>query len=134
MTCSVTAELVLPDNLKAMLICTGLGDGYSNLITTTIHTISTTRFKQNYKEKLVPSIVKSVMGLPAKQRIVGNLPGSLEVLEVLVTRINRINKRHNRTLETRVLEGTRRKAKAMGKKKETRTKERLTEFMLLMRP
>ena len=38
------AGLVLPDNLKAMLLCTGLGDNYASLVTTAVHTIGTTEF------------------------------------------------------------------------------------------
>ena len=36
--------LVLPDNLKVMLLCTGLGDNYASLVTTAVHTIGTTEF------------------------------------------------------------------------------------------
>ena len=71
---------------------------------------------------------------PTRQKIVGNLPGNPEVLEILVIRINRTNRRHNRTLATRVLEGTiRRKAKAMVKAKE-KEKEKPMKLMLPMRP
>ena len=38
------AGLVLPNNLCAMLLCTGLGDNYASLITTAVHTIGTTDF------------------------------------------------------------------------------------------
>ena len=74
------------------------------------------------------------MGPPIKQRTVGSLQGNLEALEILVTRINRTNRKHNRTLVTRVLEGTiRRKAKAAVKAKE-QVKEKPMKLMLLMRP
>ena len=48
------AGLVLPDNLKVMLLCTGLGDGYASLITTAVHTIGTTEFTP---AKLIPMIL-----------------------------------------------------------------------------
>ena len=48
------AGLVLPDNLKAMLLCTGLGDNYASLVTTTVHTIGTTEFTP---AKLIPMIL-----------------------------------------------------------------------------
>ena len=48
------AGLVLPDNLKAMLLCTGLGDDYTSLVTTTVHTIGTTEFTPT---KLIPMIL-----------------------------------------------------------------------------
>ena len=38
------AGLVLPNNLCAMLLCTGLGDNYASLVTTGIHMIGTTEF------------------------------------------------------------------------------------------
>ena len=82
------------------------------------------------------------MELPTKQRTVGSSQGNLEALEILVTRINKTNRRRNRTLVTRVLEGTiRRKAKATVKAKEKATvkakekaKEKPMKLMLLMRP
>ena len=46
--------LVLPDNLKAMLLCTGLGDNYASLITTAVHTIGTMEFTH---AKLIPMIL-----------------------------------------------------------------------------
>ena len=46
--------LVLPDNLKAMLLCTGLGDNYASLVTTAVHTIGTTEFTP---AKLIPMIL-----------------------------------------------------------------------------
>ena len=48
------AGLVLPDNLKAILLCTGLGDNYASLVTTTVHTIGTTEFTS---AKLIPMIL-----------------------------------------------------------------------------
>ena len=48
------AGLVLPDNLKAMLLCTGLGDNYASLVTTAVHTIGTTEFTP---AKLIPMIL-----------------------------------------------------------------------------
>ena len=38
------AGLVLLENLRAMLLCTGLGDNYACLVTTTVHTIGTMEF------------------------------------------------------------------------------------------
>ena len=49
-----SAGLVLPDNLQAMLLCTGLGDNYASLVTTAIHTISTMDFTP---AKLIPMIL-----------------------------------------------------------------------------
>ena len=48
------AGLDLPNNLRAMLICTGLGDNYSNLVTTAIHTIGMTDFTPG---KIIPMIL-----------------------------------------------------------------------------
>ena len=48
------AGLVLPNNLHAMLLCTGLGDNYASLITTAIHTIGTIEFTP---AKLIPMIL-----------------------------------------------------------------------------
>ena len=48
------AGLVLPNNLKAMLLCIGLGDGYASLVTTAVHTIGTTEFTP---AKLIPMIL-----------------------------------------------------------------------------
>ena len=73
------------------------------------------------------------MGLPIRQRTVGNLLGNPEVLVIPVTRINRTNKRRNRTLVTRVLEGKGRKAKAAVKAK-VKVKEKPMKLMLPMRP
>ena len=47
------AGLDLPNNLHAMLICTGLGDAYSSLVTTAIHTIGTADFTP---DKILPMI------------------------------------------------------------------------------
>ena len=48
------AGLVLADNLRAMLLCTGLGDNYTSLVTTAVHTIGTTEFTPT---KLIPMIL-----------------------------------------------------------------------------
>ena len=48
------AGLVLPNNLKAMLLCTGLGDSYASLVTTAVHTIGMTEFTP---AKLIPMIL-----------------------------------------------------------------------------
>ena len=48
------AGLALPDNIKAMLLCTGLGDGYTSLVTTTVHMIGTMEFTP---AKLIPMIL-----------------------------------------------------------------------------
>ena len=48
------AGLVLPDNLKAILPCTGLGNNYASLVTTTVHTIGTTEFTPT---KLIPMVL-----------------------------------------------------------------------------
>ena len=48
------AGLDLPNNLHAMLICTGLGDNYSNLVTTAVHTIGTMEFTP---DKIIPMIL-----------------------------------------------------------------------------
>ena len=49
-----SAGLVLPNNLQAMLLCTGLGDNYASLVTTAIHTISMMDFTP---AKLIPMIL-----------------------------------------------------------------------------
>ena len=48
------AGLDLPNNLHAMIICTGLGDNYSNLVTTAVHTIGMTDFTP---DKIIPMIL-----------------------------------------------------------------------------
>ena len=48
------AGLALPGNLKAMLLCTGLGDNYASLVTTAVHTIGMTEFTP---AKLIPMIL-----------------------------------------------------------------------------
>ena len=48
------AGLDLPNNLCAMLICTGLGDAYSSLVTTAIHMIGTADFTP---DKILPMIL-----------------------------------------------------------------------------
>ena len=52
--CLKVARLDLPNNLRTMLICTGLGDNYSNLVTTTVHTIGTVDFTP---DKIIPMIL-----------------------------------------------------------------------------
>ena len=47
-------ELVLSENLRAMLLCTGLGDNYESFITTAFHAISSTDFTT---AKLIPMIL-----------------------------------------------------------------------------
>ena len=47
-------KLVLPDTLRAMLLCTGLGDNYENFITNAFRTISLTDFTT---AKLIPMIL-----------------------------------------------------------------------------
>ena len=49
-----SAGLVLPNNLRAMLLCTGLGDNYTSLVTTTVHMIGTMEFTPT---KLIPMIL-----------------------------------------------------------------------------
>jgi hypothetical protein len=48
------AGLDLPVNLRAMLICTGLGDNYSNLVTTIVHMKATAQFTPNI---IIPMIL-----------------------------------------------------------------------------
>ena len=52
--CLKDIGLDLPNNLCAILICTGLGDNYSNLVTTAVYTIGMTDFTPN---KIIPMIL-----------------------------------------------------------------------------
>ena len=54
LACLKGTGLDLTNNLHAMLICTGLEDNYSNLITTAIHTIGMADFTP---DKIIPMIL-----------------------------------------------------------------------------